>query len=502
MADEHFDVLVVGAGVSGIAAGYHLQKRCPDRSYAILEAREAMGGTWDLFRYPGIRSDSDMYTFGYAFRPWTSGKTFADGPAIKNYVEETAEDYGITPHIRYQHTVLSADWDSETALWTVTVQRGAAGERAVYTCNFLMMASGYYRYDEGYLPEFEGMADFTGEIVHPQHWPEDLDYAGKRVAIIGSGATAVTLVPAMAQTARHVTMVQRSPSYVAARPQNDRIANGLRKLLTKGLAYKLARAKNVLLSIFFYQLSQRHPEHVKGQVKKAIRAELGDDFDVETHFNPRYNPWDQRFCLAPDGDFFAALKSGEATIVTDHIDRFTADGLRLQSGETVEADIIIPATGLNMLLMGGVEFSVDGAPFIPPESFAYRGMMLSGMPNMALAFGYTNASWTLKVDLTCERMCRLLNHMKAKGYDYCVPEPPDDLQAQPLLDFSSGYVQRSIAGFPKQGTAAPWRTYQNYIQDMIAIRYGKLEDGDMRFGRAGERAVRAGAETAAREAAE
>lgn len=485
MAEEHFDVLVVGAGVSGIAAGYHLQKRCPDRSYAILEAREAMGGTWDLFCYPGIRSDSDMYTFGYAFRPWTSGKVFADGPAIRHYVKDTAERHDIESHIRYRHRVVSADWDGKSARWTVTVERGEEGARAVYTCGFLMMCSGYYRYDKGYLPAFEGMEDFTGRIVHPQHWPEDLDYAGKRVAIIGSGATAVTLVPAMAETAAHVTMVQRSPSYIAARPMRDRIADGLRKVLPGGLAYRLTRAKNVLLTIYFYQLSQRFPEFVKRQVMKAIEKELGEDAAVGTHFNPSYNPWDQRFCLAPDGDFFQALKDGKASIRTDHIDQFTPDGLKLKSGEVVEADIIIPATGLQMLLLGGVDFRVDGAPFVAKDSFAYRGMMLSGMPNLALAFGYTNASWTLKVDLTCERVCRLLNHMKRKGYDYVEPVAPPDLEAEPLLDFSSGYVQRSIAEFPKQGARPPWRAYQNYIQDMLAIRYGKLEDGEVHFGEAG-----------------
>lgn len=488
MSEREFDVVIVGAGLSGIGAGYHLQKRCPGRSYTILEARAAMGGTWDLFRYPGIRSDSDMYTFGYNFRPWTGGKVFADGPAIRNYVETTARDNGIDKHIRYGHSVVDANWDSAAARWRVIAEH--EGERVEFTCRFLLLCSGYYRYDHGYLPDFAGMDDFEGAILHPQLWPEDAAYAGKKVVIIGSGATAVTLVPAMAETAAHVTMLQRSPTYIAARPSRDAIADTLRKLLPEKMAYALARAKNIALAIHFFQLSRRWPAFVKRQVIKLVRDELGDEFDVEKHFTPSYNPWDQRFCLAPDGDFFRALKSGKASITTDHIDRFTATGIRLTSGEEIDADIIIPATGLEMQLAGGAQLRLDGTPVAAHDLFTYRGMMLGNMPNLALAFGYTNASWTLKVDLTFERVCRMLNHMGRTGTDIAVPIPPDDLEPAPLLDFSSGYVRRALAYLPQQGAKAPWRTYQNYVQDMLSIRYGRLEDGHMRFARAGEYAPR------------
>tara|TARA_R110000868_G_scaffold92734_2_gene257232 strand:+ start:28825 stop:30321 length:1497 start_codon:yes stop_codon:yes gene_type:complete len=486
MSDDHFDVLIVGAGLSGIAAAYHLQTRSPDRSYAILEARDAIGGTWDLFRYPGIRSDSDMYTFGFAFRPWTDGKVFADGPAIREYVSDTARRNGIEEKIRFGTRVAHASWDSETALWTVRTQRGESGERTSFTCSFLMMCSGYYRYEHGYMPDFPGMDEFAGAIIHPQLWPEGLDYSGKKVVIIGSGATAVTLVPAMADKASHVTMLQRSPTYIAARPSRDAIADFLRRILPSKIAYSLTRVKNVLLGIYVYQLSQRWPDFVKRQVLKAISDRLGPDFDVERHFSPSYNPWDQRFCLAPEGDFFDALADGSADIVTDQIERFTATGIRLKSGEEIAADLIIPATGLDMQLLGGMTVSVDGRMVRASDEVTYRGMMLSNVPNFAIAFGYTNASWTLKIDLTCERVCRLLNHMTARGYDYCVPTPPPDLETVPMLDFSSGYVQRALAHLPKQGVKAPWQTYQNYVQDMLTIRFGKLEDGAMRFANAGD----------------
>ena len=484
MAEVDFDVLIVGAGISGIAAGFHLQKRSPSQTYAILESREAIGGTWDLFRYPGIRSDSDMYTFGFAFRPWTDGSVFADGPSIRHYVRDTAERNGITDHIRFGHRVVSADWDSQTALWTLKAE--TADGPVVLTCRFLIMCSGYYRYDQGYQPDFKGMGDFQGEVIHPQKWREDQDYDGKRVAIIGSGATAVTLVPAMIDKAAHVTMVQRSPTYIAGRPSRDMFADVMRKILPESWAYSVSRTKNILFSIFFYELSQRWPGHVRGEVQKYIKGELGDDFDVEKHFTPSYDPWDQRFCLAPDGDFFDALKTEKADIKTDGIERFTASGLQLASGEHVDADIIIPATGLEILLMGGIAFSVDGNPWAARDHFAYRGMMLSGLPNLAICFGYTNASWTLKIDLTCERVCRQLNHMAEQEYDYCVPEPPADIEPIPLLDFSSGYVQRAVDQLPQQGSKPPWRAYQNYFQDMMAIRFGKLEDGHMRWGQAGD----------------
>ncbi|WP_323762631.1 NAD(P)/FAD-dependent oxidoreductase [Maricaulis sp.] len=497
MSANEFDVLIVGAGLSGIGAAYHLQTRCPGRSYAILESRDAIGGTWDLFRYPGIRSDSDMYTFGYAFRPWTGGKAFADGPAIRQYVTDTASENGIDRHIRFGHRVVAADWNSAIARWQVTAVDGE-GQEKVFSVRFLMMCSGYYRYDQGYLPEFAGYNDFRGEIVHPQLWDRELDHAGKRVVIIGSGATAVTLVPAMAETASHVTMLQRSPTYIAARPSVDGVAEALRKALPAKLAYLLSRIKNIGLAIYIYQISKRWPNFVKKAVIKAVRDELGEGFDVETHFTPSYNPWDQRFCLAPDGDFFQVLKSGKADIVTDHIECFTTTGIQLKSGATLDADIIVPATGLEMQLAGGAQISRDGAVVDPADLYTYRGMMLGDVPNFALAFGYTNASWTLKVDLTCERVCRMLNHMEKTGTDIAIPQVPDDIKPEPLLDFSSGYVQRALAHLPKQGDRAPWKTYQNYVQDMLTIRFGKLEDGYMTFSKApdsvGQPATREAAE--------
>ncbi|MGP1274123.1 MAG: flavin-containing monooxygenase [Caulobacterales bacterium] len=481
-ARDEVDVVIVGAGISGIGTAWHLQHRLPGVTYAILEARSQIGGTWDLFRYPGIRSDSDMYTFGYNFRPWVDGKVFADGPSIRRYVTDTAREAGIDRHIRFESRVVSADWDSVSARWHVVTD--GPGGRKTLTGRFLMICSGYYRYDQGYMPEFEGLSDFAGEVIHPQKWPEGHDYSGKKVVIIGSGATAVTLVPAMADAAAHVTMLQRSPSYIAARPSRDAIADAMRKVLPGRLAYTLSRAKNVALAMLFFNLARRWPDFVRRGVIKAIRAELGEDFDVERHFSPSYNPWDQRFCLAPDGDFFAALKSGKASIVTDHIERFEPGGIRLKSGEFLEADLVVPATGLEMQVGGGMDIRVDGEALVPADKITYRGMMLSDVPNAAIAFGYTNASWTLKIDLTAERVCRLIAHMQARGYDYCVPVPPSDIELAPLLDFSSGYVQRALPHLPRQGTKAPWRTYQNYVQDMLTIRYGALEDGHLQFRKA------------------
>ncbi|MHA6288231.1 flavin-containing monooxygenase [Maricaulis sp. CAU 1757] len=483
--EPDLDVIIVGAGLSGIGAAHHLQMRSPERTYAILESRADLGGTWDLFRYPGIRSDSDMYTFGYAFRPWTGGKVFADGPSIRQYIRDTAEDGDIVRHIRFKHRVKHADWDSAAGVWRVQALR-EGGEKVELTARFVILCSGYYRYEHGYLPEFAGMTDFKGEIIHPQQWPEGKDYAGKRIAIIGSGATAITLVPAMAQAAEHVTMIQRSPTYIAARPSRDGIADGLRKILPEKTAYMLSRAKNIAFAIYFYQMAQRWPDLVKRQVIKLVKDELGEDFDVERHFTPHYKPWDQRFCLAPDGDFFETLKSGDADIVTDEIERFTETGIALKSGAHVEADIIIPATGLDMQLAGGASMSLDGKMLHPHDLFTYRGMMLGGVPNLALAFGYTNASWTLKVDLTFERVCRMLNHMAKTGTQVAVAEVPDDIEPAPMLTFSSGYVQRALSWLPQQGSKAPWQTYQNYLKDMMTIRYGKLEDGHMRFAKAGE----------------
>ncbi len=494
---EHFDVLVVGAGISGIGAGYHLQTLSPGRTYAIFEGREAMGGTWDLFRYPGVRSDSDMYTLGFSFRPWKEAKAIADGPSILNYLKDTAQTFGVDRHIRYSHKVRRAAWSSAESHWTVDYDRGPGAEPAQVTCNFLFMCAGYYNYAQGYRPEFAGEADFQGRIVHPQHWPQDLDYAGKRVVVIGSGATAVTLVPEMARTAAHVTMLQRSPTYVVSRPAEDAFANNLRKWLPAKLAYDIVRWRNVLFQMYFFNATRKHPQAAKQRIIAMVREQLGPDYDIDTHFTPRYNPWDQRLCLVPDADLFEALKSGAASVVTDHIDGFTADGVRLKSGDLLKADVIVTATGLDMQLMSGLEVQVDGAPVDLTDSFSYKGMMYSGVPNLAATFGYTNASWTLKADLTSEYVCRLLNHMDRHGFTRCRPVNDDPaLESAPWLDFSSGYVTRGMKRFPKQGVKAPWRVYQNYALDLMAFRYGKVDDGVMRFSAAAK--PTAAASTAAR----
>lgn len=494
------DVMIIGAGLSGIGAAWHLQDKCPGRSFGILEARSDLGGTWDLFRYPGIRSDSDMYTFGYNFRPWMDGKVFADGPSIRNYVRDTAREADIESRIQFDTRVTAVRWDTASARWSIEAT-GPDGVQT-WTARFVILCSGYYRYSEGYMPDFPGRARFTGDVIHPQLWDESYDYSGKKTVIIGSGATAVTLVPAMADKAAHVTMLQRSPSYIAARPSRDGIADFLRKILPSRLAYTLTRIKNVAQGMFFFNLARRAPNMARKSILKDIRTALGEDFDVETHFSPPYNPWDQRFCMAPDGDFFEVLKSGQATIETDHIETFTETGIQLKSGKHLEADLIIPATGLSMQIGGGMEIEVDGAPVHAPDHVTYRGMMLSHIPNLALCFGYTNASWTLKIDLTCERVCRMLNHMARTGADYASPEPPADLETQPLIDFSSGYVKRAEPDLPRQGMAAPWRTYQNYVMDMITIRYGKLDDGHLRFGTAGDRAANTRGSEPVRQAAE
>jgi monooxygenase len=486
MSLEHVDVLIVGAGLSGIGAGYHLQAKCPSKSYAILEARDCIGGTWDLFRYPGIRSDSDMYTLGYSFRPWEQAKSIADGPDILSYVRQTARDNGIDRKIRFGHRVIGAEFSTTTGRWTVEAERVETGETVGLTCDFLLTCTGYYRYDEGYTPDFEGVERFAGETVHPQHWPEDLDYAGKRVIVIGSGATAVTLVPAMARSAAHVTMLQRSPSYVIALPGEDPIARAVRRVLPSRSAYALLRWKNVLLTMLSFQVSRRRPSVMKDFIRKGVARQLPAGYDVDTHFKPDYNPWDQRLCLVPDGDLFKAIGDGSASVVTDRIETFTEKGLRLVSGKELEADVIVTATGLNLLALGGTKLSVDGREVDLAQTMSYKGMMLSGVPNMALALGYTNASWTLKCDLTCEYVCRLLNYMDDHGYRQCVPENRDpSVREQPIIDFSSGYVLRSIDKFPKQGSKAPWRLYQNYALDIVNLKFGGMEDGAMQFSSAG-----------------
>jgi monooxygenase len=484
MSSEHFDVIIIGAGLSGIGVGCHLTTRCRGKSYIILEGRETSGGTWDLFRYPGVRSDSDMYTLGYAFHPWREPKSIADGPSILRYIRETAATYGVEDKIRYSHKVTSAAWSSADARWTVEAKQGPAGEPVRFTCNFLFTCTGYYDYAGGYLPEFPGTQNFAGRIVHPQAWPQDLDYAGKRVVVIGSGATAVTLVPAMAEKAAHVTMLQRSPTYVVARPSADLLANRLRELLPARMAYGLIRWRNVLISAFFYNLARRKPAETKTRLIGWVQQHLGPDYDVQTHFTPRYNPWDQRLCLVPDADLFHVLRKGAASIATDSIETFTENGLRLRSGKELAADIVVTATGLQLQLLGGMKISVDGVPVDFAKTMNYKGIMYSGVPNLASAFGYTNASWTLKCDLSAAYVCRLLNRMEQKGYEVCTPLQLDPaVTEQPTLDFTSGYVLRSIDKFPKQGSKAPWRLYQNYLRDLVMLRFGRLTDGVLHFSR-------------------
>ena len=480
MATEHFDVLIVGAGLSGIGAGYHLQTQSPDRSYVILEGREAIGGTWDLFRYPGIRSDSDMYTLGYSFKPWTEAKAIADGPSILKYVRETARDYGIDKHIRYGHQVKAASWSSEDARWTVEAVQG--GKMVRITANFLFLCGGYYSYEGGYTPDFPGVDKFKGKLVHPQKWPEDLDYAGKQVVVIGSGATAVTLVPAMAKTAAHVSMLQRSPTYVVSRPAEDAMANKLRKWLPAKLAYSIIRWRNVLFGMWFFRLARTKPAQVKQNIIDMVRAQLGPDYDVGKHFTPNYNPWDQRLCLVPDADLFEAIKAKTASVVTDRIETFTPTGIKLKSGEELKADIVVSATGLRLEVLNGIKFTVDGRAIDASQTLGYKGMMYDGVPNLASSFGYTNASWTLKCDLTCEYVCRVLNHMSRTGTRQATPRNDDPTIGQePWLDFSSGYVQRAMEKFPKQGSRAPWKLHQNYARDLMSLRYAKIEDGVLEF---------------------
>lgn len=481
---EHFDVLIVGAGLSGIGAAWHLQDKCKGRSYAILEARDSSGGTWDLFRYPGIRSDSDMYTLGYSFRPWKDAKAIADGPSILSYIREVARDHGIDARIRYGHRVAAAHWSTPDARWSVEIEQGPDKRKTTITCGFLLMCSGYYDYAAGYLPKFPGIERFGGRIVHPQKWTDDVDYKGRQVVVIGSGATAVTLVPEMAKGARHVTMLQRSPTYVVARPAEDAIANWLRRHLPIGLAYGMTRWKNVLLGMYFYHLCKRKPERAKALIMKGVRYCLGPDYDIATHFTPRYDPWDQRLCLVPDADLFRAIRRKQVSVVTDEIETFTETGIRLKSGKQLEADLIVTATGLSLQLLGGMKFAVDSKTVDPADTIAYKGMMYSDVPNLAVVSGYTNASWTLKADLVCEYVCRLLNHMQKNGLRQCTPRNDDPTMPRlPWVDFSSGYIQRAIDKFPKQGSRRPWRLHQNYALDLMSLRYGSVTDRAMVFSR-------------------
>lgn len=480
---EHIDVLIVGAGISGIDAAYHLQTRCPGKSWLILEARQAIGGTWDLFRYPGIRSDSDMYTLGFPFRPWAGDRAIVDGASIRDYVEDTAREYGIDRQIRFGHRATKASWSSAEARWTVEVETGDGGRR--FSCGFLFLCSGYYDYERGYRPQWPDEESFAGRFVHPQFWPEDLDLAGKRVVVIGSGATAVTLVPALAEQAAHVTMLQRSPSYIVSRPSRDAIARWLQRRLPRRLADQATRWKNVLLGIFFFNRARKRPEKVRQAILKLAAESLPLGYDVERHLSPSYDPWDQRLCLVPDADLFEAVKAGKVAIVTDRIAGFTSDGIRLESGETLPADIVVTATGLVVKLLGGMTLDVDGEPVNVAERFSYKGMMLSDVPNLALSFGYTNASWTLKCDLTSRYVCRLLAHMDRGGYDICVPRLPEGgFERQPMLDFSSGYVVRAQSEMPGQGPKPPWRVHQNYVRDLAALRFQPVTDKAMEFRKA------------------
>lgn len=476
---EHFDVLIVGAGLSGIGAAAHLKMECPDKSFAILEGRGASGGTWDLFRYPGIRSDSDMYTLGYRFRPWNDPKAIADGPAILKYIRETAQEFKIDEKIRYNHRVKQASWSSDEARWTVEAETENSMVRL--TSNFLYLCTGYYDYENGYTPEWTGMNLFQGRIVHPQKWTEDIDYTDKRIVVIGSGATAVTLVPALAELAAHVTMLQRSPTYIVSHPSEDKIANWLRAVLPNKAAYTLTRWKNVLGGMFFYNLSRKRPSIMKRLIAKGVKKELGEEFDLK-HFAPTYNPWDQRLCLVPDSDLFKAIRESKASVVTDRIETFTETGLQLRSGEHLDADIIVTATGLVLKLMAGLQLVVDNTPLDMSKTLAYKGMMYSDVPNLASAFGYTNASWTLKCDLTAEYVCRILKYMDKYGYAICTPRINDSsVEPEPVLDFNSSYVLRALDTLPRQGSKTPWKLHQNYVKDLSMLRYGRLDDGTMEF---------------------
>ena len=496
MNRDTVDVLIVGAGISGIAAAYYLGARCPQLSWTIVEGRDALGGTWDFFRYPGLRSDSDMFTLGYRFRPWRGEDAIADGASILEYLKDTAREFGIDRRIRFGCRVSRVAWSSGEARWTVDIERG--GDKAQICCNFLFMCTGYYRYDQGYTPEWTGMADFAGTVVHPQDWRARKDntdntdsadsaapdYAGKRVIVIGSGATAVTIAPALARKAKHVTMLQRSPSYVVSMPARDNQVNQLRGRLPDRLVSWLARWKMILFGIYYYRKARVNPGETRDMILQGIRGIMGPGFDVERHFGPAYKPWDQRVCVAPDADLFRAINAGKVSMVTDHIERFVEEGLQLRSGEILPADIIVTATGMRMKIMDGVEIIVDGQNVQLGATQSYKGLMYSDIPNLASAFGYTNASWTLKCELICEYVCRLLNYMDRRGYQQCVPRPDAESPAsEPMIDFTSGYVQRARDALPKQGAQPPWRVYQNYLKDLLVLRFGQLDDGVMEFRR-------------------
>jgi len=482
MTQNHFNVIVVGAGISGIGAGYYLQKKCPNKSFVILEGRDNIGGTWDLFRYPGIRSDSDMNTMGFRFKPWMGIKSIADGASILSYLHETVKENDLDKKIHFNQWVNEASWSSENAQWTVHVENKKTQELQDFTCDFLFLCGGYYNYEEGYTPHFAGRENFLGQIIHPQKWPKNLDYKNKKVVVIGSGATAVTIIPTMAEKAAHVTMLQRSPTYFLSAPDEDPVGNFLRKFISSKLTYKLVRWKNIRFQWWFFQKCRKFPKKVKEFLIKQVREELGPNYDIETHFTPKYNPWEQRMCLVPNGDFFNAINAGKASVITDHIDRFTKKGIKLKSGGEVEADLIVTATGLNLEVCNGIKLEVDNNEVDISKTMTYKGMMFSDVPNLVATFGYTNASWTLRADLTSEYVCRLLNFMDKKGYANCCPRTAEHVEQDgDWLDFTSGYVKRSMHKFPKQGSRDPWRNTQNFPKDVLAIRWGNIDNKELKF---------------------
>ena len=482
MTQNHFNVIVVGAGISGIGAGYYLQKKCPNKSFVILEGRDNIGGTWDLFRYPGIRSDSDMNTMGFRFKPWMGVKSIADGPSILSYLHETVKENDLNKKIQFNQWINEASWSSRDSQWTVQVENKKTQELQDFTCDFLFLCGGYYNYEEGYTPHFAGRENFLGQIIHPQKWPKNLDYKNKKVVVIGSGATAVTIIPTMAEEAAHVTMLQRSPTYFLSAPDEDPVGNFLRKIISSKLTYKLVRWKNIRFQWWFFQKCRKFPKKVKEFLIKQVREELGPNYDIETHFTPKYNPWEQRMCLVPNGDFFNAINAGKASVITDHIDRFTKKGIKLKSGGEVEADLIVTATGLNLEVCNGIKLEVDNNEVDISKTMTYKGMMFSDVPNLVATFGYTNASWTLRADLTSEYVCRLLNFMDKKGYANCCPRTAEHVEPDgDWLDFTSGYVKRSMHKFPKQGSRDPWRNTQNFPKDVLAIRWGNIDNKELKF---------------------
>ena len=482
MTQNHFNVIVVGAGISGIGAGYYLQKKCPNKSFVILEGRDNIGGTWDLFRYPGIRSDSDMNTMGFRFKPWMGVKSIADGPSILSYLHETVKENDLNKKIHFNQWVNEASWSSRDSQWTVQVENKKTQELQDFTCDFLFLCGGYYNYEEGYTPHFAGRENFLGQIIHPQKWPKNLDYKNKKVVVIGSGATAVTIIPTMAEEAAHVTMLQRSPTYFLSAPDEDPVGNFLRKFISSKLTYKLVRWKNIRFQWWFFQKCRKFPKKVKEFLIKQVREELGPNYDIETHFTPKYNPWEQRLCLVPNGDLFNAINAGKASVITDHIDRFTKKGIKLKSGGEVEADLIVTATGLNLEVCNGIKLEVDNNEVDISKTMTYKGMMFSDVPNLVATFGYTNASWTLRADLTSEYVCRLLNFMDKKGYANCCPRTAEHVEPDgDWLDFTSGYVKRSMHKFPKQGSRDPWRNTQNFPKDVLAIRWGNIDNKELKF---------------------